>query len=371
MVPTGVVVDARGAAELTRHHDERRGQQAALLKIADERGIRLVERRQCFVDVVADLLVHVPAAVGERNEPHACLDEPPRQEHPLAGGIAAILVADRIGLRLDVESAACLLGTHQRIGPLVKGVHGREVFRTLESLKVAAHGIPQPLAGREPIGIDPVGQRQIADREVGVGGIRADREGTVCAAQIAGSGVGRRQVGNAHVGWEICPRSIFMGDHAAKAREGERRTRPVAGEHVVGATFMGRLAMRHRSHDGDLVSDLGRLAEQFVELDARKFRVDRLHVAAVFGRRERLGVECLLLRPPTRQPYVDDALRLPLEVGERLRVGQGRSAPQVTTERQAECREGTDVEKIASAVQSAAVPRSIARHTRHGYGLPR
>ena len=276
--------------------------------------------------------MHVPAAVGERDEPHARLDEPPRQEHSLAGCIAAVVVADRIGLRLDVEGTAGLLGTHQRVGTLIKGIHGRDVFRTLEPLKVAAHGIPQPLSGRKPIGIDPVGEGQVADGEVGIGRIRTDGERTVGTAEVARTCVGRRQVRNAHVGRKVGPRSIFMRDHAAKAREGQCRARTVAGEHVVRATFMGRLAVRHRSHDGDLVGDLRRFAEQFVELDARELCIDRLHVAAVFGRRERLGVERLLLRPPARQPDMDDALRLPLEVGERLCVGQGRPASQVAAE---------------------------------------
>ena len=40
----------------------------------------------------------------------------------------------------------------------------------------------------------------------------------------------------------------------------QRRAGPVAGEHVVRAALVGRLAVRHRAADGDLVGDLRRSA---------------------------------------------------------------------------------------------------------------
>ena len=53
-----------------------------------------------------DVVVDVPAAVGERHEPHAGFDEPPRQQHALARGVAAVVVPELGRLVVHVERLA-------------------------------------------------------------------------------------------------------------------------------------------------------------------------------------------------------------------------------------------------------------------------
>ena len=58
-----------------------------------------------------DVGVVVPAAVVERDERHAGLDQPPGEQGPLAEAVAAVGVADLVGLAVDVER---LLGRVRR-----------------------------------------------------------------------------------------------------------------------------------------------------------------------------------------------------------------------------------------------------------------
>ena len=44
-------------------------------------------------DAIADVVVMIPAAVGERDKAHAGFHQPPRQQQALAGRIAAVFVA--------------------------------------------------------------------------------------------------------------------------------------------------------------------------------------------------------------------------------------------------------------------------------------
>jgi len=64
-----------------------------LIEITDQRRIGLIEGGQRLADVVGDLLVHVPAAIGECDKPDARLDEPPRDEAFLPERMAAVEVS--------------------------------------------------------------------------------------------------------------------------------------------------------------------------------------------------------------------------------------------------------------------------------------
>ena len=86
---------------------------------------------------------------------------------------------------------------------------------------------------------------------------------------------------------------------------------PVAGEHVVGAAFVGGLAVGHRADDGDLVGDLGGFLQVLAELDARDRGVDGAEGAAVFGGGEGFRVEGFLVGHAAGQEDVDDALATP------------------------------------------------------------
>jgi len=134
----------------------------------------------------------------------------------------------------------------------------------------------------------------------------------------------------------------------------------------VRAPLVRRLAVGHGADDGDLVGDRGGAGEFLVELHAGQLRADRRHVAAVFDRRERLGIKGLLLRPPAGQPDVDHALRRAGEVVERLRLAAGRPEPEQGVERQAEPGDRADVEKFPSAgAEHSIPPRTTARRARH------
>ena len=328
MVAARVLVDPRRAAELARHHHEGGVEQAPPLEVAHKRCERLVERRHRVCDPLADPLVHVPAAVGKRDKPHASLDEPPGEQHPLACLVAAILVTESVGLGLDVKGGTGLGRTHQCVGPLVEGIHGGDCAGILESLEMATYRVAEPLPRGKPGRVDAAGQGEVADGEVIGGRIGADGEGAIGAAEITSLGVGRRQPWDADVWREVCPRPVLVRDHTPEARVGERGAGPIAREHVVGAPLVGSLAVGHRPHDGDSVGDAGRLHELLAELHPRDRGVDGPKLAAVFDGREGLGVERFLLGPPAGQPDMDHALGGSLEVGKRLGVGPGRLHPE-------------------------------------------
>ena len=94
MIAAGRAVDLRRAAELGRHAHERRIEQLAAIQIANQRGERLVEHRQLALHAAGDVVVVVPTAVRQRDEPHARFDQSPREQHAGAGLVAAVLVAD-------------------------------------------------------------------------------------------------------------------------------------------------------------------------------------------------------------------------------------------------------------------------------------
>ena len=123
VVAAGVGVDLRRPAELRRNHDQRRIEQPAAVQVADQRGEGLVEAGNWPRHAVLDAAVHVPAAVGQRHEAHARRHQPPGHQHPLAGGVAAVLVAHGPALGVDVERLAGLLRADKAVGPLVERVH--------------------------------------------------------------------------------------------------------------------------------------------------------------------------------------------------------------------------------------------------------
>ena len=97
-----------------------------------------------------------------------------------------------------------------------------------------------------------------------------------------------------------------MADDRPDAREQQRGTGSVAGEHVVRAAFVSRLTMRHRADDGQLVGDVGRLDERVAKQLTANLRGDLLHLTSVFNRSVRLGIERFLMSHPTGQVDVND-----------------------------------------------------------------
>ena len=180
-------IDLRRAAKFGAHADERRGEQAAAVEVADERGEPLVEGGRVGAHVCLDGVVVVPTAVGERDEPHARLDEPPREQHPHAGGIATVFILDGVGLLRHVERFLRLGGTDQSVGPLIEGVEGVERVALLLLPKVVVDDVEHPPPLVKPRHVDASRQVEVADLKLWIGRIGAEAE----------SGVGTRQVARA------------------------------------------------------------------------------------------------------------------------------------------------------------------------------
>src|SRR5437588_9683020 len=98
MIPARGAVDLRRPAELAEDHYQRARQQAALVKILNQRGQDLIEGRQPRLERLEERTVMVPAAVLDSNERHAGLDQAPSQQSPLAERRAAVGLAQPIRL---------------------------------------------------------------------------------------------------------------------------------------------------------------------------------------------------------------------------------------------------------------------------------
>ena len=68
--------------------------------------------------------MRIPAAVGDRDEPDARLDQPPRQQAALAERVPPVAVAEPRIFRVDVERLLGVGGRDQVIGLLVERVGG-------------------------------------------------------------------------------------------------------------------------------------------------------------------------------------------------------------------------------------------------------
>jgi len=109
----------------------------------------------------------------------------------------------------------------------------------------------------------------------------------------------------------------------------------IAGEHVVRATLVGRLAVSHRANHRELVGKLGCLGKCLAESLTLDLGGDRAHVAPVLDRCEWFGIECFLVRDPAGKEDMDHRVGLGRDRGVALEVrsglepqnvGQGQSA---------------------------------------------
>ena len=196
-----------------------RFEQAGAVEVADQGGERLVERRHLAVHAGDDLGVHVPAAVVDRDEPHAGGDQPAGHQQPLAGGVAAVFVADLGRLGGDVERLAGLLRADQAVGPLVEGVHRRDVVALLALGEVGVDRVEDRPPGGEPRLVDPARQVQVLHLEARVGRVAAQAERRERRAQVARARVDVGLVGNADVRRQVVLRAVFVRDHAPHARD--------------------------------------------------------------------------------------------------------------------------------------------------------
>jgi hypothetical protein len=97
---------------------------------------------------------------------------------------------------------------------------------------------------------------------------------------------------------------------------------------------VGRFTMRERADDRELVGDLGRLRQGFAEHFAGDLGRDDPHLAAVFDRRVRLGIERFLMGDAAGQEDVDHALGLGRNEVVVLLLGLGVLHAEVIAERE-------------------------------------
>ena len=117
------------AAEIGQPQDQRRVQQAARFEVGQQLRERLVDgRNQPVFQRLEIVLVRVPAAVGDRDEPHAGFDQAAGQQAALAEAITAVGVAELVVFLVDLKRFLRLRSDdHVEGGPvvLVQGVKGR------------------------------------------------------------------------------------------------------------------------------------------------------------------------------------------------------------------------------------------------------
>ena len=104
MVIAAVVaaLDHRRAAELAAPDDQGVVEQAALFEVFHQRGGGLIGVAAVLLEVVDEVAVLVPRLVEQFNEPHAALDQPPRQQAIVGearlAGLRAVHVEDVLRL---------------------------------------------------------------------------------------------------------------------------------------------------------------------------------------------------------------------------------------------------------------------------------
>ncbi len=290
----------------------------------------------------------VPAAVSDRHQTHAGLDQTARHEQTHARLVAAVFVLQRVGFFFQGEGLARLLAADQLVSVLVEGIHRRERVGFFQRLEVRVHRVQNPAAAGEAVFRDAVRQRQVLHAEIPARRIRAEAERTVSGAEIAAARELVRLIRDTNVGRQIVPGAELVRDHASEARVGKRRARAVAGEHVVRAAFVRRLAVRHAADEAQFVRDLRRILPQLAEEDAVDVGFDAAVGTSVFRRRERFRVKALLMRHPARQEDVDDALRLTLHGLITFQVRVGLHAEEIR-KGETESAADADVQKAAAA----------------------
>src|SRR5258708_3959706 len=346
MIAAGRAVDFRGAANSRGDQDERGLEQAVFVQVADQGREGLVECRHVADTAVADVVVVVPAAVGERHKTDACFDQAPGEQHPQAGLVGAVFLAQLVRFVLEGEGGAGLVGADHRVGALIKGIHAVEGIGFFQFAEVSVHDRAHFAAFGKALLIDAVGQGQVANFEILARRVRPEAEGAVSGAEITGAGELGGQVGNADVRGQIVARAQFVRHDAAKARIMDRRAGPVTGEHVVRAPVVVRFTVGHGTDHGYFVRHFRGLPQVLGKDDAVEFGLYRAEGAAVFDGRQQLGIEGFLRGDAAGQIDVDDRL------GRRTfadRVGGGGRGLQLeeVAHRQAEAAQQADVKELA------------------------
>ena len=291
--------------------------------------------------------MHVPAAVGHGDKPHARLHQPAGEEHPHPGLIAAVLVLDRVRFLRHVEGVAGLVGADHAVGTVVEGVERVERVALFLLAEVLVHDVEHPPPLVESGDVDAARQAQVLDLKIAVGRVAPEAEAGVRGAEIARPGELIGLIGDADVRGKIVAGAELVGHHRSHARVLQRRARPVAGEHVVGAALVGRLTVGHRAADGEFVGNLGGMGKKFAHPNTRHIRLDASQRPAVFDRGKRLGIERLLMGHATGKEDADHRLRRTLVAGVVLDVAPRLLHAEEIAEGKAEAPDNANREKPA------------------------
>ena len=143
-------LDRGRSAELSTPDDERIFEHPALLQVLQERADRLIALLREAAMIFLDVIMAVPwlaRPVPDLHEPHATLDEAPRDEHLPALHAGAVEIADVLGLAANIE---CVRRIHLHAIRQFEGLHaGFElrvvltailvlVIEVLEKIKLSA-----------------------------------------------------------------------------------------------------------------------------------------------------------------------------------------------------------------------------------------
>ena len=137
--------------------------------------------------------------------------------------------------------------------------------------------------------------------------------------EVAGALEGTAHAGDADVCGEVVARAVAVGDHRAETGINDSRTRPVTGEHVVGAAFVRRFAVAHGTDDRELVGDLGETGQRAAE-HLTGVGVNRAQFATDLDRRVGLGVEGVQVAHAAGEEDEDRPLRFRI-AGKGLGLG--------------------------------------------------
>ena len=238
-----------------------------------------------LVEAVEDADVVVPAALVERDERHAGLDQPPGQQAPLAERRCGRRRRGRVsGSRRMSKAAWASCERHQVVALLVILVerHGRVAGRLVGEPPEAVDAGAEVAAAVEPVVGQAARQGDVADPEVrrcsGCRGRRtgrtsrpgssARRSATCCGIEkYAGRPAGRPAL----VGGDRAQAGVEADERAAADRDPRRG----AGHHVVVARAVVALVVADRPHDGELVGDRRQPLHVLGEVDAGDLGGDR------------------------------------------------------------------------------------------------
>ncbi len=246
-------------------------------EVFEERGVGLVVHRADdvahaldrgerlrAVDVPGDLVEHGQEGV-DRDEPHAALDQPPREQAALAEPRHAVALAGDGRFSGEVERLARLRAGHQPEGRLEVAVQERSVFGRFERGDGVVDELADLATAVEPDGADLLGRQQVGHPEIGLRRIGVERERVVgFAEEAAGLAVGQVAAAATHqLGQHDERRQVGLAAAQVGDRRADVRRIDAAGEqparlhHLPAGVVHRRAAVMNRPHQRELVGDRG------------------------------------------------------------------------------------------------------------------